>query len=119
MFFKKNKPAGALEPPVPNVEPTTAVPSENVSVSDIEQEKERNVTTAAPESRSTHSSESKQKIETTGLDEAKALDHMQDEIEYPTGTKLAFITFALCISIFLMALVCVVEACALIDLHAN
>ena len=111
MFFKKNKPAEAPDLAVPTAEPTTAaVPSENVSVSDIEQEKERNVTTAAPESRSTHSSESKRKIETTGLDEAKALDHVEDEIVYPTGAKLAFITFALSISVLLMALVCIIAA---------
>jgi hypothetical protein len=106
MFFKKSKPAEALDPAVPQTEVSTATPSENVSVSDIEQEKEKNITTAAPDSRSIRSSDSRRKTETTGLDEAKALDHLEDEIVYPTGAKLAFITFALCISVFLMALVC-------------
>ncbi len=47
-------------------------------------------------------------MESTGLDEAKALDKMdgEEDIVYPTGAKLALITLALCLSVFLMALVC-------------
>ena len=47
-------------------------------------------------------------METIALDEARVLDEMdeEEEIVYPTGAKLAFITFALCLSVFLMALVC-------------
>lgn len=103
MFFKKSKPAEAANAPAVTSTQPSAVPSENVSVSDIEQEKEKQRSTTAAESRSINSGT----VETTGLDEAKALDRTDDEaeIEYPTGTKLAFITFALCISVFLMALV--------------
>lgn len=45
-------------------------------------------------------------IDATPVEEAKALEKMDDEIEYPGGTKLAIITLALCLSVFCMALVC-------------
>ena len=107
MLFKKNNPAAEpLDPAVSrSEETTTAVSSENVSVADIEHEKERQPPTNTADARSVSSSESRRKVETTGLEEAKALDHMEDETEYPSGAKLGFITFALCISVFLMALV--------------
>ena len=44
-------------------------------------------------------------MEETPLEEAAALDKLDDEIEYPTGAKLAIITAALCLSVLLMALV--------------
>jgi hypothetical protein len=109
MFFKKNKPTTQADPAAVKSENTTTVPSENVSVSDIiEADKEKQIPTTGADSRSISSSESRRKVETTGLNEAKALDHLdaEEEIIYPTGAKLAFITFALCISVFLMALVC-------------
>lgn len=45
-------------------------------------------------------------VETTALEEIAAVDKLSDdEHEYPTGGKLAVITAALCLSVFLMALV--------------
>lgn len=106
MFFKKNKPAQAVDPVIPQPEQSTTLPpSENISVSDMGQEKETQLPTNTADARSVSSSESRPKLETTGLEETKALDPMEEEIEYPKGAKLATITFALCISVFLMALV--------------
>jgi hypothetical protein len=99
MLFKKSK---AAEAAPAKSEATTVAPSENVSEKEVEQEKE--VPTIPADTRSISSSSSN-KMETTGLEEAKALDKPDDEIVYPTGAKLAFITFALCLSVFLMALV--------------
>ena len=47
----------------------------------------------------------KKVIEETPLEEAEALDKLDDENEYPTGAKLGIITASLCLSVFLMALV--------------
>lgn len=44
-------------------------------------------------------------IEATPVEEAAALEKLNDDIEYPGGTKLAIITLALCLSVFCMALV--------------
>ena len=44
-------------------------------------------------------------METTPLEEAEAIDKLDDENEYPTGAKLTIITISLCLSVFLMALV--------------
>lgn len=104
MFFKKSKPADTAEGTVVKSEQSNVAPSESVSVSEIEKE----LTTVDGAARSTSSSESKHKVETTGLEEVKALDRFEDDTVYPTGAKLAFITFALSLSVFLMALVCVV-----------
>jgi hypothetical protein len=106
MIFKKNTPVSAADLPAITSEQSTVAPSENVSNSDISLEKEKDVHPIAGEARSAGSSESRRKVETTGLDEAKALDKVDDEedIVYPTGAKLASITFALCISVFLLAL---------------
>ncbi len=117
MLFRKSKPADAADPSAIKPEESTAIPSENVSVSDMSAEKEKEAHAANTDSRSISSSKSKRKVETTGLDGAKALDKLEEEEEeeeeeivYPTGAKLAFITFALCLSVFLMALVCVTHS---------
>ncbi|ERF75088.1 hypothetical protein EPUS_04870 [Endocarpon pusillum Z07020] len=103
MLFKKSKPAEAADPSLAKSEATPVAPSENVSISELSQEKEKEV---SPDSRSLSSANSKRNMEPTGSDEAKALDEVdeEEEIIYPTGAKLAFITFALCLSVFLMAL---------------
>ena len=44
-------------------------------------------------------------IEETPLEEAAALDKLSDEPDYPKGGKLAIIMLALCLSVFLVALV--------------
>jgi hypothetical protein len=110
MLFKKSKPASAVEPPpalIKSEETTTTNPSEDVSVSDMAQEKETTASAPLTDSRSISSSESRTKKETTVSDSANALDlpaGKEEEIVYPTGAKLGFITLALCLSVLLMAL---------------
>lgn len=111
MLFRKNKPTIAADPPALQPEENTITPSDSVSVSDISQEKEKEIPATGANPRLSTSSECKCEdettgLETTGLEEAKALDKVEEELEYPTGGKLAFITFALCLSVLLMALVC-------------
>ena len=45
-------------------------------------------------------------VESTPLEEAMALEKLSEEPEYPTGAKLGIIVASLCLSVFLMALVC-------------
>ena len=59
---------------------------------------------ASSSSRSSSPKETKV-VEETPLEEAAALDKLSDEPDYPTGGKLAIITLALCLSVFLVALV--------------
>jgi hypothetical protein len=97
-------------------EATTAVPSQNVSTADlegsikeendaqpvvVEEEDEAQPRTSAEPAKAT------EKIEkSTAVEEAKALDTPEEaEIEYPHGLKLTVITLALCLSVFLVALV--------------
>ena len=61
--------------------------SQNTSSSEIEKEKD-----------------AKDLIETTPIQEAKALDKLSDEPVYPTGATLGIIVASLCLSVFLMAL---------------
>ena len=77
---------------------STAAPSSNPSQS----EKDVLPTSQNP---SFHPQNGEQKIETTALGEAEALDKLNEENEYPHGAKLAIITASLCISVLLMALV--------------
>lgn len=66
----------------------------------------------AVERQSLESSKGEKKVETSALEEAKELDRPQDDdIVYPTGVKLAIITLALCVSVFLVALVCCPQWC--------
>ncbi|MCJ1299880.1 MFS sugar transporter [Hypocenomyce scalaris] len=85
---------------------TTAVPS--LSTSDPNLEKEPPLLTSEipsiKDSGGISSGPGEKIIETTPLEEAEALDKLSDEIEYPTGSKLAVITLALCLSVFLVAL---------------
>lgn len=82
---------------------TTVVPSQNGSVSDLEKEK----LPAPPVSpfESGDLPRDRKEIETSGEAEAKGLEKLEDELEYPSGPKLALITLALCMSVFLVALV--------------
>ncbi|KAG8525408.1 uncharacterized protein KY384_009052 [Bacidia gigantensis] len=43
-------------------------------------------------------------LETTAVDEVKAVDQLDDDIEYPGPAKLLIIVISLCVSIFCMAL---------------
>lgn len=106
MFFKKSKPSDTADlAPATQVEPTSVIPSESVSASEFSHEKEKEIREINADARSASSSESKRKVE-TGLDEAKSSDTVENEsdIVYPTGAKLASITIALCLSVFLVAL---------------
>lgn len=97
----------------PETEKGLGVPEQNpksethstTSSSDLE--KTQVPTEPAVERRSSDSVRGERKLETTALEEAKELDRPQDDdIEYPSGLKLGIITLALCLSVFLVALVC-------------
>ena len=110
------KKAVAVEPS----ETTTVAPSPNHSVSNLEKssniEPSRTSSNRSKNSRiigekgllkedGVHHSGEQKVVETTGLEEAEALDKLSEEPEYPTGMKLAIITIALCFSVFLVAIV--------------
>lgn len=96
-------------------ETTTAVPSRNVSTTDLpttdkEEKETQPVVRQEIESKTVGPPpEPREKMEeTTAVEEAKALDKPEEddsEIEYPHGLKLGIITLALCLSVFLVALV--------------
>jgi hypothetical protein len=99
-------------------EATTAVPSQNVSTADLPrnnmEEKETQPVVmeeaqSSPSAEAAEAAEATEKTEkSTAVEEAKALDKPDEEeaeIEYPHGLKLAIITLALCLSVFLVALV--------------
>jgi hypothetical protein len=107
-------------------EATTAVPSQNVSTADLEGsiKEEKDVQPvvgekdtqpvvvvvakedgAQPRTSAEPAKATEKKEESAALEEAKALDTEEAEIEYPHGLKLAVITLALCLSVFLVALV--------------
>ena len=73
-------------------EASTAVPSDNPSTDNMSKE----ITTPA---------QGEKVVESSGLEEAAALDKLSEEPVYPSGIKLAIITVALCLSVFLVALV--------------
>ena len=83
---------------------STATPSSNQS------QIEKDALQASSRSPSPHSlNEGEKVVEETPVGEAKALDKLDDENEYPSGAKLAIITASLCLSVFLMALVSLVR----------
>jgi len=83
---------------------TTAVPSPDQSSHNLEKDYLASRTSpAASTTQSMHGE--KRVIETTPIEEAAALDKLSDEPEYPSGIKLFIITIALCLSVFLVALV--------------
>ncbi|KAL8703943.1 MAG: hypothetical protein Q9201_002893 [Fulgogasparrea decipioides] len=49
-------------------------------------------------------SQNEKVVDATPVQEAEALDKISDEVEYPSGAKLAIITISLCLSVLLMAL---------------
>ena len=116
MKFLNHKSSLTSNPAMVKSEATTAVPSQNVSTTDLpaasqdEKEAQREVL----DSQSTSSAEPEKTVEPaektedmTAVEEAKALDEpgTDSEIEYPHGLKLAIISVALCLSVFLVALV--------------
>ena len=97
---QKKAVATQMEPSTmaPTQEPSTAT----TSTSDLEKPPVEPVlgNVSAPHSHA------EKTVEETAIQEAAALDKLSDEPEYPKGVKLAVITAALCLSVFLMALVC-------------
>jgi hypothetical protein len=113
MTFLNPKSSSTSDPAMVKSEATTAVPSQNVSDSDlpttIQDEKDTQPVVMEAQSRSSpEPSEPKHKIEeSTAIEKAQALDEPEEdpEAEYPHGLKLVIITIALCLSVFLVALV--------------
>lgn len=78
--------------------------SSDASLSNLEKEPRGDA--PYPIASTTHAGNGEKKIvEATPLEDAAALDKLSDEPEYPTGLKLFVITIALCLSVFLVALV--------------
>ena len=91
---------------VPFLKPKPASPDKESTVapSSSPSDFEKDIPNTTSRSPSVDAGE-KKVIEETPLDEAEALDKLDDENEYPSGAKLAIITASLCLSVFLMALV--------------
>lgn len=79
--------------------------SENTSTSQLEKDIPQTSSRSASPRNVDSYYEEKKVVEATPLDEAEALDKLDDEHEYPKGAKLGIITASLCLSVFLMALV--------------
>ena len=120
MTFLNHKSSATSDPAMVKSEATTVVPSQNVSATDLpthpKEEKESEPVVAETESTSSEeppkSTEPAEKTEeTTAVEEAKAPDKPEadPEVEYPHGPKLVVITVALCLSVFLVALVSTVH----------
>jgi hypothetical protein len=126
MTFLNHKSSATSDPAMVKSEATTVVPSQNVSTSDLpthpKEEKESEPGVAEAESTSSaelpkptetaETAETAEKTEeTTVVEEAKAPDKpdADSEVEYPHGPKLVIITVALCLSVFLVALVSTVH----------
>lgn len=88
---------------------TTAVPSRTSSPPHLEKEAALRPSNSPsiddPASTPSGTGTDEKTVEITPVEEAEALDKLSDEVEYPTGSKLAIITLALCLSVFLVALV--------------
>ena len=113
MTLLGHKSSSTSDPAMVKSETTTAVPSQNVSTADLpttekeEKDTEPVVTEALSESSADPADPAEKMEELTAVEEAKALDkpEVDPEIEYPHGLKLVIITIALCLSVFLVALV--------------
>ena len=100
MQFFKRKTAEVAPPKELNDSlPVTNTPTPAGSEVNVDTEKD-----IAFSSSSRPSTSSKKEIETNGLEEAEALENFSEEPEYPSGAKLAVISLALCLSVFLVAL---------------
>jgi hypothetical protein len=122
MTFLNHKASATSDPAMVKSEATTVVPSQNVSASDLpthpSEEKEPKPVAEADPTRSAEPPEPAEPTkpavkteETTVVEEAKAPDKLEadSEVEYPHGPKLLIITVALCLSVFLVALVSTVH----------
>jgi len=91
--------------------PTIISSSQNTSSLQIEQESEKETPVSRPSSIKDMPIEGvgEKVIETTPIQEAEALEKLSDEPDYPTGAKLGIIVASLCLSVFLMALVSLLQ----------
>ncbi|KAI9717527.1 MAG: hypothetical protein M1812_004668 [Candelaria pacifica] len=85
-------------------EASTAIPSDNPSTDDMSKENALPVDGSHTASGIPPLHDGEKLVETSGLDEGAALDKISEEPEYPKSFKLAVITVALCLSVFLVAL---------------
>lgn len=76
-------------------------------ISSSQNEKEKPLSRASSRQGFRHE-KGKGAVNTTLLDEAKAIDNLSEEPEYPSGPKLGIIMASLSLSVFLMALVSLV-----------
>lgn len=116
MKFLRAKQSSTVDKGMLKSEATTAVPSENVSKDDLavgEGEKNDMQATVDAQTHPRTSLDPPMKTEElTAIEEAKALERPdeteEEELEYPKGLKLFVISIALCLSVFLVALVSMV-----------
>ncbi|KAL8857059.1 MAG: hypothetical protein Q9178_006351 [Gyalolechia marmorata] len=86
---------------------STAVPPSTSSISNLGPVDEKQSSESSSSRHATVKNEGHQSekvIEATPFEEAKALEKLSDEPEYPSGAKLTIITVSLCLSVLLMAL---------------
>lgn len=114
MTFLTHKSSSTSDRVIVKSEATTVVPSQNVSAADLpgnnkEEKDTQPVVMEEAQSRTSGepAEETEKKEESTAVEEVKTLEtaEQEPEIEYPHGLKLAIITLALCLSVFLVALV--------------
>ncbi len=101
-FLQKKTAASTQPSTAPAMDPSTPT----TSMSDLEKPSldQEKTSPAAGDGTVLHGGEDKT-VDETAIQEAAALDKLSDEPEYPKGAKLGIITAALCLSVFLMALV--------------
>jgi hypothetical protein len=101
-FLQKKTAASTQPSTAPAMDPSTPTTStSDLEKPSLDQEK---TSPAAGDGTVLHGGEDKT-VDETAIQEAAALDKLSDEPEYPKGAKLGIITAALCLSVFLMALV--------------
>ena len=101
-FLQKGPTSSAEHSEAPTIEPSTTTSS----TSDLEKPPLDPEKASSAVGNGAVDDGSEKFVQETAIQEAAALDKMSDEPEYPKGVKLAIITAALCLSVFLMALVC-------------
>ena len=92
----------AAQPSVSDVAKSSS--SDDSSASNIEKIATEKVSPSSSTSSHGTNKEGAETVEATPIEEAKALDKLDDEVEYPHGVKLTIITISLCVSVLLMAL---------------
>lgn len=101
--FLQKKTAATTEP---STAPTMPPSTTTTSTSDLEKPPlDLGRTSPAAEHGTVSDGGKEETVDETAIQEAAALDRLSDEPEYPKGVKLGIITAALCLSVFLMALV--------------